>query len=462
MKKRIQKVFVFLLTMILVLPLLFPGIESSAAAKHKRKYYPSVSCSKKTLNGNGDTFTLSVNNVKGKVKNISWDSLDNKVAAVQNTNDPKKVTVTATGKGSTRIKCTVTYQGGLKYNVYCTVTVKTAVSRLTISNVRKDKNGRHVIAVGESYDFDTKLTPKAAKEQTYWQIDRTEYAAVSNQGIVIGLKPGIVNLTAIAAISKDKVSSSTIRDSVCIEVIDMGNKDAFYSYWDYCSQWNYWDYWKSWNWDDSWDWESWDWDYEDCIDVRFGKEKGMKPQAKPVTVKRMNQNTLTATFDRDIIVPGYAVINNEWIPGTVDAKNSKQVNYSLSAAASQLTGNQKVSFGYWSSRDVRPDDKSSEKLADIYVDFTVKTVKLTGIDYIYPRSIQLTFDGALTGDPVFQVWQDNTDLFSDAWVNGNTVIISLKSTPVLKSTVYLVPASKITDTNGNQVTMNPSYVYTSQ
>lgn len=696
MKKRIQQIIAFTLAIMLVLPILSLGNARIASAKNKHRYHPTISCSQKTLSENGETFTLSLNNLRGNVKNITWYSLNDKVATVQPASDCKTANVTSVKKGTTRIKCTISFYRGPKYNTYCNITVKAAASKLKISKVQKDENGRHIIAVGESYDFNSKLTPRDANDQVYWYIDRTEYATVTSDGTVTGLKAGIVYLTAIAAKSESGVSSSSVRDTICIEVVNLETYDDFYDYWDYCDEWDNWDYWDSWDsdyWDeDSWDWDSWDWDYDDffnyyenfhkdnhfdyntkytfnvkeitlsdsaklsinfdkavnsgtvigynnallnsvivtakkdsygatannpgsltaylsddgktltiqssngykgvynvrlmssikstdgsslkeysadvaladnkaptftnytldnsglvvtinfsepmdfsnlqvgeakvispstavsqttlnilnnasnyvrssdkkalimnltclpaaeqnkmfsvrffnlkdlagnilndgSLTIKFGSNCNTKPQAKLATLKRTNYNTLTATFDREIDTPGYAVINNEWIQGVVDTKNRYLVNYSLTAAAVLLTGNQKVSLGYWNGYNVRPDDKTAQVLSDYYTDFTLKAVLLTSVNYSYPTTIILTFDGNVTGTPSFQALQNNVDLFSGAYVNGNTITITLKSTPVLNSTIYILPNqnNKIIDSNGSPVTINDCYVYT--
>lgn len=569
MKKRIKKIAVFLLTVMLFLPMISTDFSNVAYAKPKTKHNPKLSYSKKTLGESGETFTLSVRNVDRNVKKITWHTLNDKIATIQTSNDSKTITVTSVKKGTTRIKCTVFYHGGLKYNAFCKVTVKEAASKITINNVYKDKNGRHVIAVGECYDFDSQLTPKDAKEQTYWYIDKTEYASVNNRGIVTGLKPGIVYLTAIAAKSDSGVNSSSVRDTICIEIVKLETYEDYFEYYDYYDYYDYWDYGDYWDYWDSWGWDDWkkhkadkdhldlrapaftnytldksgllvtlnfdeamdfgamqvynakavdygqtitaetskilnnasnyvrsrdgkaltinlsaipssDWNKKISINLQgvkdisgnslkdnsttiiFSTDSKRMPQAKPVSVKRTHYNTLTVTFDREIQSPGYAIINNEWIPGVVDAKNPLQINYTLTSSAVLLTGKQKVSLIYWNSYNVNPEDKLSEGLTDYFTDFTLKTATLTKASYNHPNTIVLTFDGNITGTLGFQVIENNnTDLYSYGYINSNTITITLKSTPQSKSSIYLVPTQslKITDSLGSPVTITASYIY---
>ncbi len=565
MKKRIKKIAVFLLSVMLILPMISTDFSAVASAKPKPKHNPKLSYSKMTLGESGETFTLSVYNVNRNVKNITWNSLNDKVATIQTCNDSKSITVSSVKKGTTRIKCTVYYYGGLKYTAYCKVTVKASASKITINNVYKDKNGRHVIAVGESYDFDSELTPKDAKELTYWYIDQTEYASVNDRGTVTGLKPGIVYLTAIASRSDSGINSSSVRDTICIEIVKLETYEDYYEYYDYYDYWDYsdsWDYWDSWGWDDrekhnkdncdlrapaytnytldksgllvtfnfdeAMDFSamqvsgakavdygqsittettkilnnasnyvkstdskaltinlsaipSTDWNKRISINLQgvkdisgnslrgdsttiiFSIDSKRMPQAKAVSVKRTHYNTLTVIFDREIQTPGYAIINNEWIQGVVDAKNPFQINYTLTSSAVLLTGNQKVSLGYWNGYNVNPEDKLSEGLKDYYTDFSLKTAVLTKATYNYPNTIVLTFDGNITGTPGFQVIQNNTDIYSYGYVNSNTITITLKSTPQSKSSIYLVPTQSlnITDSLGSPVTIAASYIYIS-
>lgn len=106
MKKRLKKIAVLLLSAMLILPMIFSDFANVAYAKPKPKpkHNPKLSCSKKTLTENGETFTLSVNNVKKNVKKIKWYSLNDKVATIQTGKDSNKITVTSVKKGTARIK----------------------------------------------------------------------------------------------------------------------------------------------------------------------------------------------------------------------------------------------------------------------------------------------------------------------------------------------------------------------
>ena len=84
--KKLQKIIV-LLTVFMLVGLTITPVKSTQAAK------TALSAKKKALYV-GDSFTLSLNNAKGK---ITWKSSDKKVATVKNG------VVTAVGEGKAKI-----------------------------------------------------------------------------------------------------------------------------------------------------------------------------------------------------------------------------------------------------------------------------------------------------------------------------------------------------------------------
>ncbi|MDF2951982.1 MAG: hypothetical protein K0S18_1565, partial [Anaerocolumna sp.] len=112
----------------------------------------------------------------------------------------------------------------------------------------------------------------------------------------------------------------------------------------------------------------------DPITVVFKTDNTLKPQAKLVSLERIEYNKLTATFDKPIKTPGLIVVNNESVTGVINSSDLTKVNYTISAAAAQLTGYQKVYIGYWDSYNVLPNDTSADVLTEKYVNFSVNNL----------------------------------------------------------------------------------------
>jgi hypothetical protein len=212
MKNFFKRSIIMLLVLIMALPVLPSNMIVSAASK------TSLSLSKMTLVGAGATNTLKVKNVTtSKVKRMTWYSLNEKVAIV----DAKTGFVTAVGKGATYIKCKITYKDGKVERPYSKVTVQIPATEIKINNAKDyaENNNRHVIMVGETYNFNVSLTPSKASDKTYWSIDNTDYATVSSNGTVTGKKPGMVRLEAKAALTDAASKTSTVNDIINIEVV---------------------------------------------------------------------------------------------------------------------------------------------------------------------------------------------------------------------------------------------------
>lgn len=111
-----------------------------------------------------------------------------------------------------------------------------------------------------------------------------------------------------------------------------------------------------------------------------------KPQARLISVLRTGYNTITANFDRaiDPINPGYIQLDGgPSIPGKVDSKDSKKVNYSISEADALYTGVRKVSIGFWSSYNVNPSDTSANRIYEYNVNFTADRTSPQILTYEY-------------------------------------------------------------------------------
>lgn len=211
MKRRMQKWMVVLMTVLLVTSILpVKGVTSYAATK------PSLSLTSKTLIGVGAVFNLSVKNLDStKVKSTAWSSQNKNVATV----DAVKGIVTSTGKGTTTIKCKITYKDKSVVQLSCKVTVKIQATAIDITNT--PENGNYfVMTVGDTIDFNSTLTPSNASDLITYSIDNTAYATVDKKGIVTALKAGVINLTATASLTKAGAATSYVKDIVNIQIVD--------------------------------------------------------------------------------------------------------------------------------------------------------------------------------------------------------------------------------------------------
>jgi hypothetical protein len=112
----------------------------------------------------------------------------------------------------------------------------------------------------------------------------------------------------------------------------------------------------------------------DPITVVFKTDNTLKPQAKLLSLERIEYNKLTATFDKPIKTPGLIVVNNESVAGVISPSDLTKVNYTLSAASAQLTGYQKVYIGFWEGYNVLPNDTTADVLIEKYVNFSVNNL----------------------------------------------------------------------------------------
>lgn len=232
MKRRIQRCIIGLLVLIMALPIIPGGSIVADAATAK----PTLSVSKKTIVGTGATYTLSVKNAGKNVTKYKWYSTNNKIATVQATKDPAVAKVTTVGKGTAYIKCGVFYKGGDIKRPYSQVTVQVPATSVKITNAldNEENNNRHVIAVGEKYDFNATKTPSNASDKLYYFIDNGNsgevYATVDPiTGVVTGVKAGksgsaFVRLRVVASMTKDGAINSKVDDAVNIEIVEKTTK----------------------------------------------------------------------------------------------------------------------------------------------------------------------------------------------------------------------------------------------
>ena len=186
MKKRIFKVMTFIFVFLLLLPMISFRNSDAASKRQTWTHYkePALSATDKTLTGRNKTFELSIKNLSTYAKSIKWYSTDKKVATVKAADNGRTATVTSVGPGTANISCSITFAYKKTVNLYCKITVKGTAERIEITNAREDRDLRHVIELGEQYEFNSKITPENSLEKTYWFIDNESYATVNSQGVV--------------------------------------------------------------------------------------------------------------------------------------------------------------------------------------------------------------------------------------------------------------------------------------
>jgi hypothetical protein len=427
MKKSIIKGVAYILIIVLALPIFSFSNANVAIAKAKKHKVPKFSITSKTLNDSGETFELSLDNLTGDISGITWYSQNEKVATVSVTNDYKKATVTAGRKGTTYIKCKIMFRNGTVYESSCKVTVKSSLTDIDITNANKNSNGRHVMVVGEKYNFDCKVSPSNAKVETYWYLDNEYYATVKDDGTVTAKKPGVVNLTVVASYTKLGLYLSQIKDTITLEIVEKDNDQN-----------------------------------NDPDDDDF------KPEAKLISLVRSETNKLTATFDRAIQTPGIILVNNrtECIEGYIDSTDSKKVHYNMSSSAALLSGMQRVFIGYWEGYDVIPSDKTSDYLREQSVNFTISTTTtLPGpITIVQSASdndiITIQFKNQLD-----EASAENLANYSISGVtilsaeltnstNGGTVKLTVKEGSITSNTNYYITIAGIKGINNTFSAMN--------
>lgn len=172
--------------------------------------------------GVGEVYKLEILN-KVKKSTYKWSSSNEKIAKVSGNG-----LITSVSNGTAKIKCRIKYSSGKTKNLYCKVTVTVPAKDIKITNAL-NKNGAHVMMVGEAFNFDSTLTPANSTDKTYWSLDSTDNEANSNSvrlddstnGYVTALRRGKIVLVATAAkeATAGSAEDSYVKDAIIIEVV---------------------------------------------------------------------------------------------------------------------------------------------------------------------------------------------------------------------------------------------------
>ncbi len=136
-----------------------------------------------TLNeGDTETLTATIEPADASNQNLTWTSVDADIATVVNGK------VTAVSAGTTTIAVT-TEDGG--YTAMCTVTVKAPVESVTVTPDTVE------IEVGRSEKLTAEIAPaNATNKNVIWNTSDESKATVDANGVVKGIAPGAVTITA--------------------------------------------------------------------------------------------------------------------------------------------------------------------------------------------------------------------------------------------------------------------------
>lgn len=179
---------------------------------------PTFAKTKVELVGIGETYQMEIKNKVAK-STYKWTSTNTKIATVTS-----KGLITSKDKGSATVKCVITYPSKKTKTLSCKVTVVIPSTEISISNATL-VNGAHVMSLGSSMDFDTRVLPTNSSDKVYWSIGGGDPACIriddAEQGKVTAIKTGKVILKATTAktSTKEAAAKSIINDAVIIEVV---------------------------------------------------------------------------------------------------------------------------------------------------------------------------------------------------------------------------------------------------
>lgn len=213
MKMNLGRKFAMILAVLLMVPFFWNQNTASASAAT-----PAFTQSKVVIDGGGQTYQLEIKN-KVTGSKYKWTATNTRVARVSS-----KGLVTAVDKGTSSIKCVITYTTGKTKTLTCLVTVTIPATAIKINNATEVK-GAHTLLLGETFDFNNDLVPANSSDKTYWTVEEGDAECIrindNLSGSVTGIKAGKVVLRATAAkeATQSEAAKSIINDAVIIEVI---------------------------------------------------------------------------------------------------------------------------------------------------------------------------------------------------------------------------------------------------
>lgn len=212
MKMFRSKKFVLLMTLLLLVPLIWNRKTDVVYAAT-----PSFAQSKIEIVGTGETKQLEIKN-KVKDSKYKWSSSNKAVAKVSS-----KGVVTSVGSGTATIKCVITYPNKKTKTLSCKVTVTIPATDIKINNAT-EVNGAHIMTLGQTYTFNTTITPTNSSDKVFWYIGGGDKECIkindNTKGSVTATKVGKVILVASAAKTATQAAAdaSIINDAIIIEV----------------------------------------------------------------------------------------------------------------------------------------------------------------------------------------------------------------------------------------------------
>lgn len=207
------RIFALLLSLALMMP-----VTTSNGVAVAQASTPVFAEAKKELVGIGETYTLAINQ-KIAGSTYKWSSSNTKIVKVDS-----KGTVTAVGPGTATIKCKITYNKTKTKTISSKITVVVPATEVKINNA-SEKNGAHIIQLGDSYDFNRNIVPKNSTDKTYWSIAGGDKDAIridnDKNGKITATKVGkvILKATAVKSFTNANIKKSIVNDAVIIEVV---------------------------------------------------------------------------------------------------------------------------------------------------------------------------------------------------------------------------------------------------
>ncbi|HKL79329.1 MAG TPA: Ig-like domain-containing protein [Mobilitalea sp.] len=221
MKMSHGKKFALIMAVVLMVPFLWS--QSNAVAEAAT---PAFAESNVEIIGEGETYQLEIND-KVAGSTYKWTSSKSSVAKVSS-----KGLVTTVGKGTSTIKCKITYPTAKTKTLSTKVKVVVPATEVRINNA-VEVNGAHIMLLGQSFNFNRDIVPAKSSDKTYWSIGGGDESCIkvdnNTSGQITATKVGKVILTAstVKSFSAEDIKSSIVDDSIIIEVV--GPTAAVYS-----------------------------------------------------------------------------------------------------------------------------------------------------------------------------------------------------------------------------------------